>query len=67
MLSFSKKILKDDINRFKLSAQTIAADPKTMQQINFNENLNELENTIMFFITEEVKETILDSSQATVI
>ena len=46
--------------------QPLDADPKAIQQINFTENLNRGENvndnTIMFFITEEAKETILDFS-----
>ena len=41
-----------------------------MQHINFTGNLNQSgnvnDNTIMFFITEEPKETILDFSQGTV-
>ena len=54
--------------------QTLDADPKALQQINFTGNLicesnqdqNINDNTTMFFITEEVKETILDFSQGTV-
>ena len=38
---------------------------KAIQQINFTRNLEE-DNTIMFFISEEMKETILDFSQETV-
>ena len=49
--------------------QALDADPKAIQQINFTGNiyrdLNINENTTMFFITEEVKETILDFSQGT--
>ena len=40
--------------------QTLDADPKAIQKINFTENLNRTENTKNFFITEEVNETILD-------
>ena len=40
------------------------ADPKTIQQIKFTGKLKE--NTTMFFIIEETKETILDFSQGTV-
>ena len=46
-----------------LSKQKVLdADPKAMQQINFTGNLvpERNANTIMFFIIEEVKETILD-------
>ena len=35
-------------------------DPKTMQQINFTGNLERDENTQMFFIIDEINETILD-------
>ena len=49
--------------------QALDADPKAIQQINFTGNiyrdLNINGNTTMFFITEEVKETILDFSQGT--
>ena len=48
--------------------QVLDADPKAIQQINFTGNLitqnaqgqNINDNAIMFFITEEAKETILD-------
>ena len=43
--------------------QTLYADPKAIQKINFNENLNRRGNTKMFFINEEAKETLLDFSQ----
>ena len=50
--------------------QALDADPKAIQQINFTGNLNRGENvnnnTIMFFITKEAKETILDFSQRAV-
>ena len=50
--------------------QTLDADPKAIQQINFTGNLNRGEdvnvNTILFFIIEEGKEIILDFSQGTV-
>ena len=50
--------------------QALDADPKAIQQIHFTGNLNRGEdvnvNTIMFFIIEEEKETILDFSQGTV-
>ena len=38
-----------------------------MQQINFTGNLDQLGQTSMFFIIGEVKETILDSSDCSVI
>ena len=50
--------------------QELDADPKAIQQINFTGDLNWGENvndnTIMVFIFEEEKETILDFSQGTV-
>ena len=48
--------------------QELDADPKTVQQINFARNLarNPNANTTIFFIIEEAKETILDSSRGTV-
>ena len=50
--------------------QALDSDPKAIQRINFTGNLNRgqnvNDNTTMFFIIEEVKETILDFSQGTV-
>ena len=46
--------------------QALDADPKPIQQINFNVNLSDNNNKLILFIIEEVKETILDSSQGTV-
>ena len=51
--------------------QTLDADPKATQQINFTENLDQSEdvnnnNTRMFFIIEDAKETVSDFSQRTV-
>ena len=37
-----------------------------MQQINFTGNLSRAEGTTMFFIIEEVKETVLDFSKGTI-
>ena len=45
--------------------QKLDVDSKAIQQINFTRNLEE-DNIIMFFISEEMKETILDFSQETV-
>ena len=45
--------------------QAFDADPNAIQQINFTENLDQAGNTTMFFIIEEVKETILDFFQRT--
>ena len=38
------------------------ADPKAIQQINFNENLNREESVTIFFIIVEAKKTVLDLS-----
>ena len=46
--------------------QALDADPKTIQQINFIENLERDGNTTMSLVTEEMKGTILDFSQGTV-
>ena len=46
--------------------QALDADPKTIQQINFIENLEQDGNTTMSLVTEEMKGTILDFSQGTV-
>ena len=46
--------------------QALDADPRTIQQINFTANLDRAGNTRVYFILEEVKETILDFSQGTV-
>ena len=45
--------------------QVLDADPKANQVIDFTGNLERDENTIMFFIIEEVKETILNLLQET--
>ena len=46
--------------------QALDADPKAIQEINFTANLDREENTTMFFIIEETKETVLDFPQGTV-
>ena len=46
--------------------KALDADPKSIQQINFTENLDRAGNTTMFFIIEKAKETVLDFSQGTV-
>ena len=45
--------------------QTLDADPRAIQRINFTANLDRAENTTMFIIIEETKETILNFSQGT--
>ena len=46
--------------------QTLDADPRAIQQINFTENLDRAWDIIMFFIIEEAKETVVDFLQETV-
>ena len=46
--------------------QVLDADCKAIQQINFTGNLDREAGTIMFFIIEEAKETILDFSKGSV-
>ena len=43
--------------------QALDAVLRTVQQINFMSNLDRAGNTVMFFIIEEAKETVLDFSQ----
>ena len=46
--------------------QALDTHPKVIKQINFTGNLDLSEQTTMFFIIEEAKETILDFSQENV-
>ena len=46
-----------------LSKQVFGADPRAIERINFTANLDRAGNTTMFFVIEEVKETVLDFSQ----
>ena len=46
--------------------QALRADNRIIQQINFTVNLDRANNTIIFFILEEKKETAFDFSQGTV-
>ena len=46
--------------------QALHPDPKAIQQISFNSNLNRNGDKNMFFIIEGAKEIILDFSQQTV-
>ena len=46
--------------------QVLDADPRAIQRINFTANLDRAGDTIIFFITEEAKETVLDFSRGTV-
>ena len=45
--------------------QALDANPKAIQQINFTAILDRAGNTRIYFILEEVKETVLDFSQGT--
>ena len=40
--------------------QALDADPRGIQRIHFTTNLDRAENTTMYFIIEEAKETVLD-------
>ena len=46
--------------------QALDADPRAIQQINFTTNLDRVGSTIIYFILEEAKETILNFSHGTV-
>ena len=46
--------------------QGLDGDPKVIQQIDFTENQDWVAETVMYFIIEETKETILDFLQGTV-
>ena len=46
--------------------QTLDADPRAIQQINFTKNLERTRHTTMLFIIKQAKETVLDFSQGTV-
>ena len=46
--------------------QALDADPRLIQRINVTANLDRENNTRIFFVLEEVKETVLDFSQGTV-
>ena len=49
-----------------LNLKVLDADTKAKHQIIFTENLDRVGNTAMFFIIQEVKETIFDFLQGTV-
>ena len=46
--------------------QALDADPSAIQQINFAANLDRANNSRVFFILKEAKETVLKFSQCTV-
>ena len=49
-----------------IKQQSLDADPRAIQQINFAANLDRAGNTTMFVTIEEAKETVLDFSHGTV-
>ena len=57
---YVKKMIAVDLSKL----EALDADTKSIQQINFTGNLEEQPK--IFFVTEEAKETILDSSQGNV-
>ena len=56
------KLIAIDISK----QQTLDADSKAIQQINFTGNRDRAEDSTIFFIIEEVNETVLDFSEGTV-
>ena len=56
------KIIAIDLSK----QQALDPDPKAIQQINFTANLHRAENTRIYFILEEAKETIFEFSQGPV-
>ena len=56
------KMIAIDLNK----QQTLDADPRAIQQINFTANLERAEGATMFFIIEQAKETVFGFSQGTV-
>ena len=56
------KLIAKDLSK----QQSLDADPRAIQQINFTANLDRAGNTTIFFIIEQAKETIFEFSQGTV-
>ena len=46
--------------------QALDADPKAIHQISFTGNLDRADNTRLYFILEEAKETVSEFSRGTV-
>ena len=66
-LSFSRRNKR--LQRYDLCSKQFESarnNPKAIPQINSARNLIRVENTTMFFIIEEVKETVPDFSQGNV-
>ena len=49
-----------------IKEQTLDANPKAIQQINFTANLDRIGNTRTYFILQELKETFFEFSKGTV-
>ena len=58
----SYKMIAVDLSK----QQALDADPRAIKQINFTANLDRVDNTGIYFILDEAKETKLDFSQGTV-
>ena len=56
------KMIEVDLSK----QQTLDADPKAIQQINFTANLDRVGHTRLYFILEEAKEAVFQFSQGTV-
>ena len=56
------KIIVVDLSK----QEVLDADCKAIKETNLTENLDRAENTRIYFILEEAKETVLDFSQGTV-
>ena len=56
------KIIAIDLSK----DEALDGDPKTIQQINFTANLDRAGNSRLYFIVEELKETIFEFSQGPV-
>ena len=54
------------IAKYLIKQQTLNADPKAIQRINFTTNLDQEGNATMSFIIEEEKKFFLHFSQGTV-
>ena len=50
------KVIAIDLSKQK----ALDSDPKVIEQTNFTRNIDQVENTTMFFIIEKAKETILN-------
>ena len=48
-----------------IKQQALDADPRAIQRMNFTANFDRAGNTILLFIIEEAKQTVLDFSQGT--